>query len=225
MRNVDFSSWQGLTMTLLSLAIFALIGVGIRLILMMTIQQRRERVNRQINERLKALIAAYKTLGGSFTGDLVVDPRHLRDITQTQETIDNSEVRSEEGEKLLSERSRRIRDAVEAALADILLFGTEGHIRLAERVARSLASGEPVYTSELVASLRNFIRQSLDLKPIPSDLQIPIQGPTRPTRNSRNNKEVSRGKSGGTKEGTGNTTSGSDIGLGPHTSGNSEPQP
>ena len=40
-----------------------------------TIQQRRERMNRQINERLRTLMAAYKTLGGSFTGDLVVDRR------------------------------------------------------------------------------------------------------------------------------------------------------
>jgi len=43
------------------------------------VQQRRERENRQINERLRTLIAAYKTLGGSFTGDLSVDPAHLRD--------------------------------------------------------------------------------------------------------------------------------------------------
>ena len=42
----------------------------------MTIQQRRERLNRQINERLRTLIAAYKTLGGSFTGNLMADPRH-----------------------------------------------------------------------------------------------------------------------------------------------------
>ena len=32
------------------------------------------------NERLRTLIAAYKTLGGSFTGDLAVDPTHLRDL-------------------------------------------------------------------------------------------------------------------------------------------------
>jgi len=44
------------------------------------VQQRHARQNRQINERLKTLIAAYKTLGGSFTGDLAVDPRHLRDL-------------------------------------------------------------------------------------------------------------------------------------------------
>jgi hypothetical protein len=48
--------------------------------MMQTIQQRRERMNRQINERLRTLIAAYRTLGGSFTGELTVDPTHLREL-------------------------------------------------------------------------------------------------------------------------------------------------
>src|ERR1044071_4849842 len=80
MRNLDFTSWQGILSTLLGLSIITLIGVGIRLLVMQTVQQRRERENRQINERLRTLIAAYKTLGGSFTGNLAVDPTHLRDL-------------------------------------------------------------------------------------------------------------------------------------------------
>ena len=51
MRNLDFSSWPALLSTLLGLAIITLIGVGIRLIVMQTIQQRRERENRQIASR------------------------------------------------------------------------------------------------------------------------------------------------------------------------------
>lgn len=82
MRNIDFSSWQSVLVTLIGLALFTLISIGIRLLMMVTIQQRRERMNRQINERLRTLIAAYKTLGGSFTGDLSVDPRHLRDLNR-----------------------------------------------------------------------------------------------------------------------------------------------
>jgi hypothetical protein len=57
-----------------------LIGVDIRLLLMQTAPQRRERENRQINERPRTLIAAYKTLRVSFTGNLAVDPAHLRDL-------------------------------------------------------------------------------------------------------------------------------------------------
>ena len=80
MRGVDLSSWQAVLSTLFGLALATLAGVGLRLLAMYTIQQRRERENRQINERLRTLIAAYKVLGGSFTGDLTVDPTHLRDL-------------------------------------------------------------------------------------------------------------------------------------------------
>ena len=80
MRSLDFSSWQGLLSTLLGVAVFSLVVVGIRLLVMQVVQLRRERENRQINERLRTLIAAYKTLGGSFTGNLQVDPTHRRDL-------------------------------------------------------------------------------------------------------------------------------------------------
>jgi hypothetical protein len=167
----------------LGLALLALIGVGMRLLLMFSIQQRRERMNRQINERLKTLIAAYKVLGGSFTGDLTVDPRHLRDLRQpnapSEPPAEGDETPGRNGEG--SDRRRRIRDAVEAALSDIILLGTEEQVRLAERAARELVGGRPVHTQELVVSLRNFIREALDLAPVPSDLAIPAQGPTRPS--------------------------------------------
>jgi len=147
-RNaLDFSSWHGLLTTLLGLALITLIGMGIRLLMMVTIQQRRERMNRQINERLRTLIAAYKTLGGSFTGTLAVDPTHLRQLR-----------RSEEAGPARSDRPRRIRDAVEAALSDIVLLGTEEQVRLAAEAMRGMAAGRPVHVHELVVSLRAFIR-------------------------------------------------------------------
>ncbi|WP_198672038.1 hypothetical protein [Pseudogemmobacter bohemicus] len=61
MRFLDFTSWQTLLATIASLLLVTLIGVGIRILMMMTIQQRQQRMNRKINERLKVLIAAYKT--------------------------------------------------------------------------------------------------------------------------------------------------------------------
>ncbi|MGB3393869.1 MAG: hypothetical protein WBA56_10690, partial [Stenotrophomonas sp.] len=167
MRGLDFSSWQAVLTTLLGLAIVTLIGVGIRLVVMQTLQQRRERENRQINERLRTLIAAYKTLGGSFTGNLGVSPRHLRDLRAQGEAQDAAG----------SDRARRIRDAVEAALSDILLLGTDEQVQLAAQAAAELAQGRPVHTDALVASLRDFIRHALDLAPIPRDLPIPPQGP------------------------------------------------
>ncbi|PTS78022.1 hypothetical protein, partial [Stenotrophomonas sp. HMWF023] len=172
MRGIDFSSWQGVLSTLAGLVLITLLGVGIRLLVMQTLQQRRERENRQINERLRTLMAAYKTLGGSFTGELGVDPAHLRDLRQRA----HEEGIAEPG----SDRARRIRDAVEAALSDILLLGTDEQVRLAARAASELAQGRPVHTHELVISLRDFVREALDLAPVPADLEIPRQGPTRP---------------------------------------------
>lgn len=57
--GIDFSSWQALLSTALGLSVITLVFVGVR---------------------LRTLIAAYKTLGGSFTGDLAVDPTHRRDL-------------------------------------------------------------------------------------------------------------------------------------------------
>jgi len=185
MRGLDFSSWQGLLTTLAGLALITVIGVGIRLLVMQTVQERHARENRQINERLRTLIAAYKVLGGSFTGALEVDPRHLRDLRAlARETGDEA---FDEG----SDRPRRIRDAVEAALSDIILLGTDEQVRLAAQAATDLAAGRPIHTDALVVSLRDFIRSVLDLEPIPSSLPIPRQGPTRPV--------ASKGKADGAK--------------------------
>ena len=178
MRNLDFTSWPALLSTLLGLSVITLIGVGIRLLAMQTIQQRRERENRQINERLRTLIAAYKTLGGSFTGDLSVDPAHLKDLKREEDRV-TAESKGSADKATRSDRSRRIRDAVEAALSDIILLGTEDQVRLAAVAAAELAAGRRVETAALVISLRNFIRQVLDLQPVPAELVIPKQGPSR----------------------------------------------
>jgi len=203
MRGLDFSSWSSILSTVAGLLLITLIGVGIRLLAMTTIQQRRERENRQINERLKTLIAAYKTLGGSFTGELSVDPRHLRDLRKlaaddpaAQAVVDN-------------ERVRRMRDQVEAALSDIILLGTEEQVRLAAAAAQEMVGGRPVHTGELVVSLRNFIRQALDLDSIPNGLAIPRQGPLRPTGTGGGGK----GGRGGADEGSGRSGRGGGGGM------------
>ncbi|GGI53510.1 hypothetical protein [Oxalicibacterium solurbis] len=212
MRYFDFNSWHGVLTTILGLAVFTLIGVGARVLMMQTIQQRRERMNRQINERLRTLIAAYKTLGGSFTGQLTVDPTHLRDLRLA--------VREEEGEQAAeqdeissSDRARRIRDAVEAALSDIILLGTEEHVRLASQAATDMAAGRPIHTAELVVSLRNFIRAALDLGAIPSDISIPLQGPTR-SQSSGSRGKGDAGKEGGKASTRGGNMSGAGAGMG-----------
>lgn len=217
MRNLDFSSWQALLSTLLGLAVITLIGVGVRLLAMQTIQQRRERENRQINERLRTLIAAYKTLGGSFTGNLAVDPTHLAELRRRQQPA-AGEAPAETPAQVPapgSERARRIRDAVEVALSDIILLGTEEQVRLAARAAAELAAGRPIHTAALVVSLRDFIRGVLDLEPVPRGLAIPPQGPLRPgasaARKGEGGKDEGRGGRGG---GGGGAGLGGGMGIG-----------
>jgi hypothetical protein len=208
MRNLDFSSWQGVLSSLLALAVITLLGVGIRLLVMQTVQQRRERENRQVNERLRILIAAYKTLGGSFTGDLAVDPTHLRELRG----------RGEPDESSSSDRSRRIRDAVEGALSDIILLGTEEQVRLAALAATELVSGRPVHTAELVVSLRNFIRSVLDLEPVATNIVIPRQGPARPgaggAKGGGSGRQDGERAGGGGKGGGGDAAAGAGAGMG-----------
>jgi len=194
MRNLDFSSWQGVLSTVLGLVLVTLVMVSIRLVFMQTIQRRRERQNRQINERLRTLIAAYKTLGGSFTGNLEVDPAHLRDQRDAREGADDAAAPA-------SERRRRIRDAVEAALSDILLLGTEEQVRLAARAANDLAAGRTVHVAELVVSLRSFIREVLDLGPMPAEIVLPPQGPLRPATGGGRGGAGRGGDAGGARGG------------------------
>ena len=139
--NLDFSSWQTLLLESWHRGHYRHWRCYVGLLVMQTVQQRRDRENRQINERLRTLIAAYKTLGGSFTGSLEVDPRHKRDLKRADE---------KEG----GERARRIRDAVEAALSDIILLGTEEQVRLAA------AAREPTRFPAALSSPRNLSSRS-----------------------------------------------------------------
>ena len=192
--GIDLSSWQAVLSTVLGLAIVTLVMVGIRLLVMQTVQRRRERENRQINERLRTLIAAYKTLGGSFTGDLLVDPTHRRDLASADAAGGDAAGPAAPP----TDRRRRIRDAVEAALSDIILLGTSEQVHLAVAAANDLVAGRPVETAALVSALRTFIREALDLDPLP-DLAIPRQGPARP---------AASGARGGTGRGAGRAEGG-----------------
>lgn len=199
MRSMlDFSSGSAILTTLLVLTLMSVIVVGIRLIFMQTFQRRRERENRQINERLKVLIAAYKVLGGSFTGELGVDPAHLRELRQSAGVADDLDALAN-----ASERRRRIRDAVETALSDIVLLGTEEQVRLAAQAANDMVAGKNIETASLVVSLRNFIRQSLDLTPIPASLVVPNQGPLRVNIGGSNKRSGGSGGKGGGNDGGG----------------------
>jgi hypothetical protein len=64
-----------------------------------------------------------------------------------------------------------------------------------------MAQGRLVPTAELVVSLRDFIRQALDLDPIPAAVVIPRQGPARPSAGAKGKGDA--GDKGGGKGGGG----------------------
>ena len=215
--SFDFSSWQGVLSTLLGLILVTVIAVGIRLLVMQRVQQRRERQNRQINERLKTLIAAYRTLGGSFTGNLAVDPRHLSDSRRPSAVAPENAPGEATQEWAGPERSRRIRDAVEAALSDVVLLGTAEQVRLAAQAASDMVAGRSIETAQLVRSLRNFIREVLDLESVPVDLETPGQGPLRSSAaGGRGSATRTGGRAGGGGGGQGGAgvVAGGMVGLG-----------
>lgn len=223
MRFLDFSTWQGALTTIMGIALIALIGVGIRVLVMLTIQQRQQRMNRQINERLKTLISAYRTLGGSFTGELTVNPAHLKATRDraTEGGLAESEASASDNSPISAtspswDRPRLIRDAVEAALSDILLLGTEEHVRLAAQAASDMAAGRPIHTAELVIALRAYIRLALDLDPISDAVKIPLQGPTRPqSGGARGGRDRAGGSgSGAGRNGGGGGGGGGGLGMG-----------
>ena len=226
----DFSSWSSILTTIMSLLLMTLLMMGVRLLFMQTIQKKRERENRQINERLRTLIAAYKTLGGSFTGNLTVSPVHLREaraMTQagerSAEDSASSSLEPDDDDDTpvvggSSERQRRIRDTVEAALSDIILLGTEDQVRMAAQAAQDLVAGRPVQTAALVHSLRQFIREALYLETIPSDVAIPNQGPLRPSSmggaGARRGGNAEGGAGAGNRGGGGGAGGGAGMGGG-----------
>ncbi|OAZ71191.1 hypothetical protein SRCM100623_02108 [Acetobacter pasteurianus] len=97
---------------------------------------------------------------------------------------------------------------------------------LAEHAARELVAGQRVHTHDLVVSLRNFVRQALDLAPIPSDLSIPIQGPTRVQASGGKGKDggaEKAGGGGGGNGGGGGMQGGGDMAMtGSHTADNQD---
>jgi hypothetical protein len=225
--SLDFSSWSSLLSTVLGLLLVTCLMMGIRLLFMQTVQKRRERENRQINERLKSLIAAYKTLGGSFTGTLHVNPLHLRDMRRP--AADDTDAPPAFG----SERQRRIRDAVEAALSDVILLGTQDQVRMAAQAAQDMVAGQPVETAALVTSLRAFVREALDLEPIPDSLRVPNQGPTRPggtaggarKGGAESGASSKGGGGGGGGAGMGGLGIGAGLGAGVHPGDDGTPPP
>ena len=98
----------------------------------------------------------------------------------------------------------------------MILLGTDEQVRLAAHAATEMVAGRKVDLAKLVVSLRNFIRQALDLAPIPPELLIPNQGPLRPMTSA--GRGSGGGAGGGANRagggGSGNKGGGMDGGMG-----------
>ncbi|WP_047537871.1 hypothetical protein [Methylotenera versatilis] len=70
-----------LPLTLIASLVIAVILLAIRVFIMQRVQQKRQRENRQETERLKSLVAAYRSLAGSFT------PARQDHTPQLEETL------------------------------------------------------------------------------------------------------------------------------------------
>jgi uncharacterized membrane protein YgcG len=70
-----------LPLTLIASLVLAVVLLAIRVFVMQRVQARRQRENRQETERLKSLIAAYRTLAGSFS------PPTAEHAAQIEETL------------------------------------------------------------------------------------------------------------------------------------------
>lgn len=99
-------------------------------------------------------------------------------------------------------------------MSDIILLGTETQVRLAARAARELAEGRPVHVHDLVVELRDFIRKALDLDPVPADVVIPVQGPTRPSGSGAKGGGRGSEARGGAAGGGGGRGGGGGMGMG-----------
>lgn len=158
--------------------IIALVLLLMRVFVMGRAQEKRQRANRQQTERLKSLVSAYRVIAGSF--------QPLR-----------------EGESM----NDADQGAMEAALSDILLFGSATQVAMASECAHALIDGKipPLYP--LVEDLRRDLRVQLGLAPIDASIALPMPGPLR-------GKQSGRKEANGEREGAGAGRGGGGGGAG-----------
>lgn len=69
------------------------------------------------------------------------------------------------------------------------------------KAAQDMTAGRSIHTKELVVSLRNYVREALDLEPIPANVIVPAQGPLRPNASGGASKRAAAGNDGGSNAG------------------------
>ncbi len=106
------------------------------------------------------------------------------------------------------------RDQLEAALSDVILFGSLRQVELAAACAQSLTAGEPVDYQQLIIDLRSTLREQLGLDAIPETIAIPAAGPAPERVAGERGGRAERGGGGGGRGGGGGGMGGGGTGLG-----------
>lgn len=88
------------------------------------------------------------------------------------------------------------RGQLEAALSDVVLFGSGTQVELAAAAARALVTGSGPDLHPLVLDLRADLRKQLGLDPIPGTIDVPRSGPGRPARGREEGGEGRGGRGG-----------------------------
>ncbi len=145
-----------------------------RVLVMGRAQEKRQRANRQQTERLKSLVSAYRVLAGSF------QPLHK------SESLEEADL-----------------GAVEAALSDILLFGSANQVAMAADCAHALMNRMNPPLEPLVNHLRRDLRVQLGLAPIDATLTLPAPGPLRHSSRSDRRKNGDSEREGAGRGGGG----------------------
>jgi uncharacterized membrane protein YgcG len=104
------------------------------------------------------------------------------------------------------------RDQLEAALSDVILFGSLRQVELASACASALTADEPVDYQQLIADLRSTLRDQLGLDAIPDTIPIPAAGPAPARALGERGGRGERG--GGGRGGGGGMGGGADVGIG-----------
>lgn len=104
------------------------------------------------------------------------------------------------------------REQLEAALSDIILFGSLRQVELASACAHALTTDAPIDHQELIKDLRATLREQLGLDAIPETFDIPAAGPA-PARAAGERGRGERGGGGG-RSGGGGMGGGTGLGLG-----------
>ena len=129
-------------------------------------------------------------LGGAFTGDLPVDPTRVRDLLHARQhetgiATEADEATTRAGNETIAERRRRTRDAVAAALSDIILPVSRSRcgwpcMRRFAQTASTALDSRPMKRLLLTLATLCLVAQTWAAQPVLSPAELTVLGAATP---------------------------------------------